>query len=79
MNIKLELLELLNQREEVIAKQGEIIAKLINENVEQESIISELMLSVTGCDKCPVFILPREVKRCGSIRFDKNSVCQNER
>lgn len=46
MNNKLELLELLEQQEKMITKQNEVIATLINENVEQECIIKELMRDV---------------------------------
>ncbi len=37
------VLEAIEQQKEIIAKQNEIIAKLVNENVEQENIINELM------------------------------------
>lgn len=46
MNSKLELLELLEQQEKMITKQNEVIATLVNENVEQEYIIKELMRDV---------------------------------
>lgn len=39
----LELLELIKQQEEMIIKQNETIAKLINENAEQENMINVLM------------------------------------
>lgn len=37
------VLELIEQQKEIIDKQNEMIAKLANENVEQENIINELM------------------------------------
>jgi len=39
----MDLLELINQQEKIIAKQNETIAKLVNKNLEQENIISTLM------------------------------------
>jgi len=38
-----ELLELINKQEETIHKQNEMIAKLVNENLEKENIINVLM------------------------------------
>jgi len=38
-----ELLELINQQTETIAKQNDIIAKLTNESFEQENLINVLM------------------------------------
>ena len=37
------VLEIIDQQKEIIEKQNEMIAKLVNENVEQEGIINELM------------------------------------
>lgn len=37
-----ELLELTEQQEQLIVKQNEIIKKLVNENAEKESIITEV-------------------------------------
>ena len=37
------VLEVIEQQERIIAEQNEMIAKLINENVEQENMINELM------------------------------------
>lgn len=37
------VIEVIEQQEQIIAKQSEMIAKLVNENVEQENIINELM------------------------------------
>lgn len=37
------VLEIIEQQKEIIEKQNEMIAKLVNENIEQESIINELM------------------------------------
>lgn len=42
MHSKFYLLELLQQQEEIIEKQNEAIASLVNETVEQECIIDEL-------------------------------------
>ena len=39
----LELLDIINKQEEMIAKQNEVIGSLVNETVEQDSIISTLM------------------------------------
>lgn len=39
----IELLELIDQQEQMIAKQDDIIARLVNENVEQENMINILM------------------------------------
>ncbi|ACV64926.1 hypothetical protein Dtox_4259 [Desulfofarcimen acetoxidans DSM 771] len=39
----LDLLELINQQERIIIKQNEVIAKLINDTMEQENMINELM------------------------------------
>lgn len=38
-----DLLELIHQQEQIIQKQGETIAKLVNETMEQESIINTLI------------------------------------
>lgn len=38
-------LEIIDQQKEIITKQNEMIAKLVNENAEQESVINELMKS----------------------------------
>ena len=37
------VLEIIEQQKEIIEKQNEMIAKLVNENVEQEGMINELM------------------------------------
>lgn len=37
------ILEIIEQHKEIIEKQNEMIAKLANENVEQENMINELM------------------------------------
>ena len=39
----LELLEIIKQQEEMIIKQDEVIARLVNDNAEQENMINELM------------------------------------
>jgi len=41
--INLKLLEIIYSQDEIIEKQKEIVAELINQNVEQESIINGLM------------------------------------
>jgi len=38
-----DLLELIHQQEEIIQKQGETIAELVNKTAEQENIIETLM------------------------------------
>ena len=38
------VLEVIEQQKEIIEKQNEMIAKLVNENIEQESVINELMI-----------------------------------
>lgn len=38
-----ELLDMINQQEEMIAKQNDMIAELTNENLEKEAVINELM------------------------------------
>lgn len=43
MDLKFELLKKINQLEDELAKKDEFIAKLINENLEQENMINELM------------------------------------
>ena len=43
MAINLKLLEIIYSQDEIIEKQKEIVAELINQNVEQESIINRLM------------------------------------
>ena len=45
MKIDLELLEIIYSQDEIIEKQKEIVAKLINQTAEQESVINELMKS----------------------------------
>jgi hypothetical protein len=45
---KTELLNLLAQYEDTIAEQGKLIAKLINENFEQENLINSLMKEYVG-------------------------------
>jgi hypothetical protein len=39
----LDLLDIIKQQEEIIAKQNEMIARLVNETAEQENMISVLM------------------------------------
>lgn len=41
--LQLELLEIIEKQAEMIDKQNEIIARLVNENAEQENLINELM------------------------------------
>jgi hypothetical protein len=43
------LLELVKKQEEVIERQNELIAKLANENFEQENLINVLMKDYTSC------------------------------
>lgn len=38
-----DLLEIIDEQEKLIVKQNDIIAKLTNENAEQENMINELM------------------------------------
>lgn len=38
-----DLLEIIEKQEEMISKQRETIAKLVNENMEQENMINVLM------------------------------------
>jgi hypothetical protein len=38
-----DLLEIIEKQEEMISKQRETIAKLVNENLEKENMINELM------------------------------------
>ena len=38
-----DLLEMIDKQNDVIGEQNRIIARLVNENVEQENLISELM------------------------------------
>lgn len=37
-----KLLEILHKQQKVIAKQGDLLASLVNENMEKENIINEL-------------------------------------
>lgn len=37
-----ELLEVIDKQEEMIKKQNDMIAKLVNENMEKENMINEL-------------------------------------
>lgn len=39
----LDLLDMINQQENIIAKQSELITRLINETAEKENMINELM------------------------------------
>lgn len=39
----MELLEIINQQEEMIKKQNETIARLVNENAEKGNMIDELV------------------------------------
>lgn len=41
--LNLELLETIHQQEQIITRQQNIIAKLTNENAEQENMINTLM------------------------------------
>lgn len=45
LDIKLvyDLLEIIDKQEEMIKKQNDMIAKLVNENAEKENMINELM------------------------------------
>lgn len=45
--LKLELLEIIEKQKEMINKQNEVIAELVNQNAEQENMIDELMKSMT--------------------------------
>lgn len=45
IDTRLNLLEIIQQKDEVIEKQNETIAALINENAEKENMINELMRS----------------------------------
>lgn len=45
---KANLLDLLSRYEETIAEQGKLIAKLVNENFEQENLINSLMKEYVG-------------------------------
>ena len=38
-----DLLEIIEKQEEMISKQRETIAKLVNENIEQENMINKLI------------------------------------
>lgn len=38
-----ELLDIIDKQEEMIKKQNELIAKLVNENAEKENMINELL------------------------------------
>lgn len=42
-SIATELLDTIQQQEAIIERQNKTIAKLVNENVEQENIINEMM------------------------------------
>lgn len=44
--MKLELIETIRKQDELINQQAETIMSLVNETVEQESIIKELMRGV---------------------------------
>lgn len=37
------LLELIEEKDKIIVKQGEVISSVINENLEKENMINELM------------------------------------
>jgi len=43
IEICMELLELIKQKEDIIVKQNDMLVKLTNENLEQENMINELM------------------------------------
>ena len=43
LEIYTELLELLENKEEIIKKQNNLIAKLVNENLEQDNMINVLI------------------------------------
>lgn len=45
LKVDLEMLEIIYHQKEIIDKQSEVIAKLVNQNTEQESLINELMKS----------------------------------
>lgn len=38
-----DLLEIIEKQEEMLAKQNNLISKLVNENMEQENIVNVLM------------------------------------
>lgn len=42
----LDLLDIIKQQEEIIAKQNETIARLVNETAEQENMIHVLMQNI---------------------------------
>ena len=46
-----DLLDLIHQQEQIIHKQGETIASLVNQTAEQESIINSLMGQYIGTEK----------------------------
>lgn len=43
LEIYTELLEILENKEEIIKKQNNLIAKLVNENLEQDNMINVLI------------------------------------
>ena len=43
LSVNLELLEIMHSQYEIIENQKKLIAKLVNENAEQENMINELM------------------------------------
>lgn len=45
---KTELLNLLAQYEDIIAEQGKVIAKLMNENFELDNLVKSLMKEYVG-------------------------------
>ena len=45
-----DLLELICQQQEIIEKQNKTIVRLVNETVEQESIINSLMMEYVGTE-----------------------------
>jgi len=42
----LDLLDIINQQEKIIAKQNEMISGLVNETTEKENMINELMKDI---------------------------------
>lgn len=44
------LLELIDEQQRIIEKQNETIARLVNETVEQESIINSLIMEYVGTE-----------------------------
>lgn len=45
-DVKYDLLETIHLQEEIINKQNQIIAKLVNENIEKENLINEMIKEI---------------------------------